>query len=75
MSKTNDLLDEALALPVEQRALLADSILRSLNRPDVGMDHMWAQEAERRLADLRSGKVKPIPCEEVFGKIKARFSK
>ena len=62
-----------MSLPAEQRAIIADSILRSLNPPDADIDSEWAQVAERRLAELRSGKVKPIPGEEVFARIWKRF--
>lgn len=50
-----------------------DSILRSLNPPESGIDRKWAQVAERRLAELRSGEVKPVPGEQVFAKVWKRF--
>ncbi|OHB62873.1 MAG: addiction module protein [Planctomycetes bacterium RBG_13_62_9] len=68
-----ELIDEVVSLPVEERAIVADSILRSLNPPESDIDHKWAQVAQRRLAELRSGKVKPIPGEQVFAKVWKRF--
>jgi len=68
-----ELIEEVVSLPVEERAAVADLILRSLNAPDSDMDHKWAQVAQRRLAELRSGQVKPIPGEEVFSKVWKRF--
>ena len=38
-------------------------------------DQKWASEAKERLEELRSGKVKPIPGDEVFKKIWKRFEK
>lgn len=67
------LIEAAASLPVEERALLADSILRTLNPPESDVDRRWAQVAQRRLAELRSGEVKPIPGEEVFAKVWKRF--
>lgn len=71
----NNIIDEVLTLPVEERALIADSLLRSLNKPDKSIDAKWTETALRRLKELRSGKVKPVPGEEVFAKINKRFSK
>ena len=71
---TKQLIDEAVSLPVEERTLVVDSLLRSLNTPNENIDRQWAAVAQRRLAELRSGAVKAIPGEEVFAKINARFS-
>jgi putative addiction module component (TIGR02574 family) len=68
-----ELIEEVASLPVEERAIVVDSILRSLNPPESDIDHRWAQVAQRRLTELRSGKVKPVPGEEVFAKVWKRF--
>ncbi len=75
MIKTRELIEEALSLPVEERALIADSLLRSLNMPDTTIDAKWTEVARRRLQELRSGKVKPIPGDEVFAKVLERLTK
>ena len=72
---TKQLIDEAVSLPVEERALIVDSLLRSLNQPESEIDKKWAKEANRRLAELRSGSVEAIPGEEVFAKVWKRFEK
>lgn len=69
-----DLIAEAISLPVEERAILADTILKSLNPPDPDIDRRWAAAARRRLAELRSGQVEAVPGDEVFTKIWKRFS-
>ena len=71
---TKQLIEEAVSLPVEERTLVVDSLLRSLNQPDSEIDKAWAEEAKRRLYELRSGRVNAIPGEEVFRKILGRFS-
>jgi Putative addiction module component len=63
---TKKIIEEVLSLPVEERALIADSLLRSLNMPDTGIDAKWTEVAKKRLQELRSGKVKPIPGDIVF---------
>lgn len=75
MMRTRKIIEEALSLPVEERALIADSLLRSLNRPDISIDAKWMEVVKRRLQELRSGKVKPIPGDEVFAKVLKRLSK
>ena len=72
--KTKKLIEEALSLPVEERVLIADTLLKSLNMPDTNIDAKWAEVAKRRLRELRSGKVKPIPGDEVFLEILGRLS-
>ena len=69
-----ELIAEAISLPVEERAILADTILKSLNPPDSDMDQRWVAVARRRLAELRSGQVEAVPGDEVFTKIWKRFS-
>lgn len=74
MPNTAEIIHEAESLPVEERTLVVDSLLRSLNPPDPEIDRKWAAVAKRRLEELRSGRVTPIPGEEVFAKIRQRFA-
>lgn len=73
--EVNDVLKRALALPAEDRAELAGSLLESL---DVGQDPdaeaAWQQEVARRIQDLDSGKVTAIPWAEVRRRVAAKLS-
>jgi putative addiction module component (TIGR02574 family) len=61
----SELLKKALALPPEARAALAGSLLESLEDTlDASAEEEWNQEIARRIAELDSGKVKPIPWAE-----------
>lgn len=73
MPSTAEIISDAESLPVEERALIVDSLLRTLNPPDPEIDAKWIAVARRRLDELRSGRVKPIPGDEVLAKIQARF--
>lgn len=65
-----DLIQEAEALPVEERALVVDSLLRSLNPPEESkIDKKWAAVAAKRLEEVRSGAVESVPGEDVFARI------
>ncbi|MEF3074828.1 addiction module protein [Methylobacter sp. Wu1] len=70
---TQDLIDEAISLPVEERALVVDSLLLSLSQPESEIDKKWAVTAKRRLTELRSKSVEAVPGEQVFEKIWQRF--
>ena len=68
--------DEALALPAEARIGLVDRILQSLNLPvQPEIDRLWAEEAERRVAEIDHGEVELIPGEEVFDRIRRKYAR
>lgn len=69
-----DLIDKVVSLPVEERALVVDSLLRSPNQPELEIDKKWVVTAKRRLTELRSGSVKSVPGEQVLEKIWQRLS-
>ena len=73
--KASVLLDEAVSLPVEERAHLVDCLLQTLNPPDATHAAAWTAVARRRLDELRSGKVVAIPGETVFARIQQRYEK
>lgn len=64
-AEISELLKKALALPPEARAALAGSLLESLEDTlDASAEEEWNQEIARRIAELDSGKVKPVPWAE-----------
>jgi putative addiction module component (TIGR02574 family) len=68
----SEVLKKALALPAEARAALAGSLLESLEETlDASAEEEWSQEIARRIAELDSGKVKPIPWGEARQQISA----
>ncbi len=65
MPEVSNLLKQALALPVEARAALAGSLLESLDETvEESAEEEWNKEIARRIAELDSGKVKPVPWAE-----------
>jgi hypothetical protein len=71
--KADDLILEIQSLPVEERARVADSVLRSLNQTPSEVDQKWASLATKRLQDIRTGSVKPVADVFVFDEIWHRF--
>ncbi len=74
MIKTKELFDEAISLPLEIRTKLVEKLLSSLNPSQKEIDKLWGKEAERRVEEIKSGKVKTIPGERVFKKLRDRCS-
>jgi putative addiction module component (TIGR02574 family) len=58
---------EALELPEEERARLAEQLLHSLSPgEDVDAEHEWLAEAERRYRAYREGKMGGRPADQVL---------
>ncbi len=67
--------DEALSLPADERLGLIESLLTSLNLPlQPEIERAWAEEAERRVAEIDRGEVELIPGETVFEKIRQKYA-
>jgi putative addiction module component (TIGR02574 family) len=65
-TKTKKLLEDALKLPREERADLAAQLWNSLDEQD------WLSEVENRVDELKSRRVKGIPLERAFEKLRKR---
>jgi len=61
---------EALKLRPGERAALAQRLLASLEE-DKEIEEAWAQEVERRIAEVESGAVQLIPIEEALARVRA----
>jgi putative addiction module component (TIGR02574 family) len=69
---TAEILKEALALPAEARAALADSLLDSIDAEvDADAEAAWQSEIQRRVAELDSKAVTTIPWAEVRSRLMA----
>lgn len=75
MHGMKEIIEEAESLPIEERVVVIDSLLRTINPPTAEIDIEWIRVAKRRLAELRSDQVMPIPGNEVFARIRSRFEK
>jgi putative addiction module component (TIGR02574 family) len=66
--QVSELLEKAMALSSEERGLLIDRLVESLDDGpvDEGVEAAWDEEIKRRVEDIRSGRVKAIPGEQVI---------
>jgi putative addiction module component (TIGR02574 family) len=67
----SDLLKRALALPVDERAALANTLLDSLETMNQSVQEAWDEEVERRMADLKAGKAVTVPWEQLHRELLA----
>ncbi len=73
---SSKIVDDVLSLPTDQRLMLVNRILESLNvptQPEIAA--LWAEEAERRIEQIEMDQVKPIPGEDVFKETRKRLRK
>lgn len=68
----DELKREALQLDASMRASLARDLLGSLEGlSEAEVERLWLEEAVRRDEEMASGKVQPIPMDEVFAELRA----
>jgi putative addiction module component (TIGR02574 family) len=68
-----ELLKDALSLPPEGRAALADSLLESLDQEvDEGAEKAWLDEIQKRLREIDTGAVAMLPWEEAERRLWAK---
>jgi hypothetical protein len=68
--KTEEFIAIAISLPVEERTLIVDSLLQSLNTPESAIDTKWLTVAKHRLQQLRSSKVIAVSDDEELEKLR-----
>jgi putative addiction module component (TIGR02574 family) len=59
---------EIRALPDVEKLRLVDAILTDLDKPDPELDRIWAEEARKRWAAYKSGRIPTVSYEEVLAK-------
>jgi putative addiction module component (TIGR02574 family) len=68
-----EVLRDALALPVEVRAAMVDSLIESLDSTiDDGAEEAWREEISRRLQQIDSGALGLISWEDARRRLRAR---
>ncbi len=65
---TVEILKDALKLSADERAVLAEQLLSSLEPPDEHTDNLWRMEVEDRIQAYNEGKLKSISLQDVLAK-------
>jgi putative addiction module component (TIGR02574 family) len=72
-TQSQEIIDIALALPDEDRADIAATLIRSLEtETDADADAMWAAEIQRRMDAIDRGEVRLVPWDDVMRELRAR---
>lgn len=64
-----DLLDEALELPLDERAKMAAELLESLQEAEADVEEAWAVEIERRVAAVKAGELASTDWRTVLDRV------
>jgi hypothetical protein len=71
MRSIEQLTEEILSLPSVSRALLADTLVESLEfDTDLAIQTVWITEAKRRRDEVRNGSVQPIAGEDALAQVR-----
>ena len=69
MSSTADKLEQEIkALADVEKLRFVDAILADLAKPDPEIDRVWAEEARKRWAAYKAGRLRTVSYEEVMSK-------
>lgn len=70
MSNLAEVIRGAMSLDVRDRATLAEKLLASLEElNEEEAERLWAEEAQRRLDEYRSGRAKSVEADVVHAKV------
>jgi len=74
-SLLQEVASKAHNLSLEERAELAHELIASLGDvTDNETEAAWDAEIEKRMDEIKNGKAKGRPAEEVFAEIRAKYS-
>ncbi len=64
----NEIIQQAIDLKPQERYLVIESLVQSLNEPDQEIENLWIEESQKRLNLYNDGVLKTVSFEEVFEK-------
>ena len=62
----NEIIQEAINLKPQEKYLIIESLILSLNEPDKDIEKIWIEESQKRLEEYKKGNLKTLSFEEVF---------
>ena len=68
------IIEDAMQLDPSARALIAETLLESLDvGPDFEVSQAWLAEIRRRCEEIESGAVTLIPGDKALGELRAKY--
>ena len=64
----DEITEEIRKLPDVEKLRLVDTILSDLDKPDPEIDLVWAEEARKRWAAYKAGKVPTVSYDSIMAK-------
>jgi len=61
-----DIIEEALHLKPQERYIIIENLVQSLNQPDEKINKIWIEESQKRLKAYKEGTVKTLSYDQVF---------
>jgi coenzyme F420-reducing hydrogenase delta subunit len=71
-SATARILQEASNLPAKEKLELVDRLIAELGVPDLAVEQLWAEEAQKRSEAVKRGEMATKPLGQVLGKYSAQ---
>ena len=63
---TNEIINEAIKLKPQEKYLIIESLILSLNEANKDIENLWIEESKRRLEEYENGNLETLSFEEVF---------
>jgi putative addiction module component (TIGR02574 family) len=75
-TNTQAVIRDALALDVDQRSVVANVLINSIDHAEAvdNVDDAWRVEVSRRLDEMRTGAVQPVDADELFAQLQASIT-
>jgi len=61
-----EIIEEAMLLKPQDRYIIIENLIHSLNSPDKEIDKIWIQESQKRLQAYKEGSIKTLSYDQVF---------
>ncbi len=62
----NEIFEQALHLETNDRFLLIEELLRSLDKPDENINKIWEEEANKRVDSYKKGNLETVSEKDFF---------